>query len=159
MNFKEILKVFGFILLCQTAGIIGSFFTFDSISGWYAGLVKPEFSPPNWIFGPVWITLYTLMGISAYMVYKKGFEKKKVKLALAFFSGQLILNALWSILFFGLQSPISALVCIILLLFMIISTIVLFWRISKNAALLMIPYVLWVSFASILNYFIWALNP
>ena len=158
MKPKEIAKLLGFIFLCQLAGIIGSVFTFQAIPGWYAQLVKPEFSPPNWVFGPVWITLYTLMGISAYMIYKKGFEKKNVKLALSFFGGQLILNALWSILFFGLQSPLSALVCIIALLLMILATMVLFWRISKNAALLMIPYVLWVSFASILNYFIWALN-
>jgi tryptophan-rich sensory protein len=140
-------------------GIIGSFFTFDSISGWYADLAKPEFSPPNWVFGPVWITLYTMMGISAYLIYKKGFEKKNVKLALSFFGGQLILNALWSILFFGFQSPLAALICIIALLTMIILTIVLFWRVSKSAALLLVPYMLWVSFASVLNYFIWAFNP
>ena len=158
MNVKEMFTLFAFILLCQMAGIIGSFFTFDSIPGWYAGLVKPEFSPPNWVFGPVWITLYTLMGISAYIVYKKGFEKKDVKLALGLFGGQLVLNALWSIIFFGFQSPLSALICIIALLLMIISTIVLFWKISRNAALLMVPYVLWVSFASILNHFIWLLN-
>ncbi len=159
MDLKEIGMVFVFILLCQMAGIIGSLFTFDAIPGWYAGLAKPEFSPPNWIFGPVWISLYTIMGISAYLVFKKGFEKKEVKLALTFFGVQLLLNALWSIIFFGLQSPLSALFCILALLCMIIGTVFLFWRISKVAALIMVPYVIWVSFASILNYFIWMLNP
>lgn len=159
MDLKEIGKALAFIIICQMAGIIGSLFTFQAIAGWYAGLVMPDFSPPNWVFGPVWTTLYTLMGISAYLVYRKGWGRKDVQSALYVFGFQLILNALWSIVFFGLQSPAYALVCIFLLLLSILASMALFWRIDKVSALLLLPYLLWVSFASILNYFIWILNP
>jgi tryptophan-rich sensory protein len=159
MEIKEIGKALAFILICNMAGIIGSVFTFDAIPGWYATLAKPDFSPPNWVFGPVWTTLYTLMGIAAYLIYRKGYGKKEIKMALTVFGGQLVLNALWSILFFGLQSPMMAFICIIILLAMILWCIRLFWSISKAAALLMVPYALWVSFATVLNYSIWMLNP
>ena len=159
MKLEEIGKVIVFIIICQMAGIIGSFFTFDSVGGWYAELAKPELSPPNWVFGPVWITLYSLMGIAAYLVYKKGFNKKRIKTAVYVFGGQLVFNALWSIIFFGLQSVFVALLCIIVLLALIVWTTILFWKISKPAAILMIPYIIWVSFATFLNYSIWMLNP
>ncbi len=148
-----------FILLSLAAGAIGSIFTLNSIPTWYATLSKPSFAPPNWLFGPVWTTLYILMGISAYLIWEKGMKKKLVRNALLLFALQLILNALWSILFFGLRSPLYGLVCIALLWLSIALTIKLFYSIDKRAAYLLIPYILWVSFASILNYSIWMLNP
>lgn len=159
MELKEIGKALAFVLICNLAGLIGSVFTFDAIPGWYAGLAKPEFSPPNWVFGPVWTTLYTMMGIAAYLIHRKGMENDKVRMALMAFGGQLILNTLWSILFFGLRSPMLAFICIIILLAMILWTIRLFFGIARVPALLMVPYALWVSFATVLNYSIWMLNP
>ena len=158
MNGKKILIAIGFIILSQLAGVIGSFFTFDSVTSWYAFLERPDFAPPNWVFAPVWITLYTMMGVSAFFVYDKGFEKQEVRLAMGLFGLQLGLNALWSIFFFGLRSPLLGLICIAALWSAIVLTIASFWRISKKASIILVPYLLWVSFASILNYFIWALN-
>jgi len=158
MNGKDIAVLVGFILICLAAGAIGSIFTFQSIPTWYAGLNKPDFSPPNWVFGPVWTTLYIMMGIAAYLVYAKDVKKKEVRTALMVFSVQLVLNTLWSILFFGLQSPLYGLICIIALWLAIAATIWKFYGIDKNAGRLLAPYILWVSFASVLNYFIWMLN-
>lgn len=160
MQAKDIFVLIAAILLCEAAGIIGSLFTAPSIPGWYATLNKPSFNPPNWVFGPVWTTLYALMGISLYLVWKKGQENKKIdiKLPLAIFGFQLFLNFLWSILFFGMQSPLLGLLCIIPLWLSIAATIFYFYKISKTAAYLLIPYILWVSFASILNASIWMLN-
>ena len=146
------------ILLCQFAGIVGSVFTASSVQTWYVTLQKPDFNPPSWLFGPVWITLYTLMGISAYLVWDKGWKKNQVKVALLVFAVQLIMNSFWSILFFGLQSPSYAFIQIIFLWLFIVLTILKFYKISKTAGLLLIPYLLWVSFAAILNYYIWQLN-
>jgi tryptophan-rich sensory protein len=147
-----------FVLVCLIAGAIGSFFTFPSIQGWYSTLNKPSFNPPNWVFGPVWTLLYILMGIAAYLVYEKGFNQKKVRIALASFDVQLLLNVLWSFLFFGLHSPVYGLLCIIALWFSIALTMAKFYEISRTAGLLFVPYILWVSFASILNLSIWMLN-
>jgi tryptophan-rich sensory protein len=146
------------IIICQAAGFLGSFFTFPAIGDWYAGLKKPGFSPPDWVFGPAWITLYTLMAISAYLVWHQGFEKKEVKTALIIFALQLVFNILWSWLFFGLQSPFVALIEIIVLWFLIALTILKFWKISQLAGLLLLPYLAWVSFAALLNFFIYRLN-
>ncbi|MBU0591749.1 tryptophan-rich sensory protein [Candidatus Micrarchaeota archaeon] len=156
MKLKNILYLIGFIILCELAGLIGSFFTIQSVQGWYLTLIKPEFNPPSWIFAPVWTTLYALMGISAYLVFTSG--KKESKSALLIFGGQLILNTLWSIIFFGLQSPFLAFLTIIVLWAMIVWTIYAFYHISKKSAVLLIPYILWVSFAAVLNYFIMVLN-
>jgi len=145
-------------LVCLFAGLIGSFFTIDSIATWYTTLQKPGFNPPNWVFGPVWTTLYTLMGISAYLVWMKGWDKKEVRVALWVFILQLVLNTMWSIIFFGAKELFSAFVEIVFLWLAIVFTIFLFNRISRNAALLMVPYLLWVSFAAFLNYSIWQLN-
>lgn len=158
MELKEIGKALAFIIVCQMAGVIGSVFTFDAIPGWYATLVKPDFSPPNWVFGPVWTTLYAMMGMAAYLVYRH-IGSTGAKQTLLVFGGQLALNALWSIIFFGMRSPDLAFACIIALLAAIAATICLFWKISRNAALLMVPYLLWVLFATALNYQIWMLNP
>lgn len=143
------------IVLCLLAGIIGSIFTTSAIPTWYAALQKPAFSPPNWIFGPVWTMLYILMGIALYIVWN---NKKKSKTGLTFFGIQLALNALWSIIFFGLKSPAYAFVNIVLLWISILLTIIYFYKTSKTAAYLLIPYILWVSFAAVLNFYIMMLN-
>jgi tryptophan-rich sensory protein len=140
-------------------GIMGSLFmTADTLGNWYANINKPAFSPPNWVFGPVWTTLYIMMGISAYLIWRKGLDSKLVRVALVCFIVQLILNAIWTPLFFGLRSPLAGLIDIVLLLSAIDLTVILFLRISKPAALLLVPYVLWVLFATILNASIYLLN-
>ena len=154
----EILILFSSIIICQLAGIIGSVFTTSSIPGWYANINKPSFNPPNWVFAPVWTTLYLLMGISLYLIWRNGLSDKNVKIAFIVFIFQLVLNALWSILFFGLQSPFLAFIEIVFLWIAILISIILFFRISRIAAYLLIPYILWVSFASVLNFSIWRLN-
>ena len=146
------------IVLCQLAGIIGSVFTVNSIPTWYATLVKPTFNPPSWVFGPVWTILYTLMGISLYLVMSKGLKKKEVGLAVRAFTWQLILNSFWSIIFFGWKNIFLALVEIIVLLTLVVVTIVRFYKINKVAAYLLIPYLIWGSFATFLTYGIWTLN-
>ncbi len=151
-------KLVASIIICQLAGIIGSFFTVSSVSTWYLTLNKPFFNPPSWLFGPVWITLYFLMGISLYIVWNKGIGSKEAKIAISIFGVQLILNTLWSIIFFGINSPLFAFIEIILLWIAIVMTIVYFYRISKTASYLLVPYLLWVSFAAILNFAIYYLN-
>ncbi|MFA5247628.1 MAG: TspO/MBR family protein [Patescibacteria group bacterium] len=158
MKINNVSKAILAILICQVAGIVGSVFTTPSIATWYAGLARPVFSPPNWIFAPVWTTLFTLMGISAFLIWRAGLKRCEVKIALAVFVGQLVLNTCWSIIFFGLHSPMFAFFEIIILWSFILASIILFAKISKLAAVLLIPYILWVSFASVLNYFIWRLN-
>jgi len=158
LKVRGIGKIIFAIVICQLAGAIGSVFTFSSIPTWYASLQKPAFSPPNWLFGPAWLTLYTLMGVSLYLVWQKGLKNKKVKHAVTVFAIQLVLNALWSIIFFGLRLPFIAFIEILLLWVAIAYTILSFYRISRNAAYLLVPYILWVSFAAILNYSIWILN-
>lgn len=147
-----------FIIISELAGVIGSLFTTPSIAGWYAGIIKPELNPPAWVFGPVWTTLFVLMGIAAFLVWRKGYGRKDVKIALGLFYGQLILNTLWSIIFFGLHSPGGAFIEIIFLWLAILATIIAFAKISRPAAWLLLPYILWVSFAAYLNYSIWILN-
>ena len=155
---KKPLGILVFIVICELAGIIGSIFTTPSIPGWYAGLVKPAFNPPGWVFAPVWTILYAMMGLAAYLVYDKGPRRPEVRKALAIFAIQLVLNALWSIVFFGARQILGAVIVIILLWVMILVTIRLFSRISKTAAYLLIPYLLWVSFAAVLNISLYILN-
>jgi len=157
MNSK-ITKLIISIAACQLAGVIGSFFTAPSISTWYATLEKPSFVPPNWLFAPAWILLYLLMGISAYLIWMKGWERKEVREALMVFVLQLILNTLWSVLFFGLQSPLYGFVVIVILWLVILFTILKFYPIFQKAAYLLIPYILWVSFTALLNLSILILN-
>ncbi|MBI2598419.1 MAG: tryptophan-rich sensory protein [Candidatus Diapherotrites archaeon] len=158
MDTAGAIKLIISIVICQAAGLVGSIFTFPAIAGWYSTIQKPVFTPPNWVFAPVWTTLFLLMGISLYLVWNKGFENKKSKTAVSVFGLQLGLNVLWSFLFFGLQNPLLAFIEIILLWLAILATIILFYRISKSASYLLIPYLLWVSFATFLNYSIWVLN-
>ncbi|MFA6459292.1 MAG: TspO/MBR family protein [Candidatus Paceibacterota bacterium] len=156
MNNK--LKLIVSIVISELAGILGSIFTVSAIPTWYASLTKPALNPPSWIFGPVWTTLYALMGIAAFLVWKKGWDRKDVRKALAVFGLQLVLNAVWSTIFFGLHSPLWALIDIALMWLAIVWTMILFYKISKPAMYLLVPYILWVSFASYLNYSIWMLN-
>jgi len=157
-NINKIVKIIAAVLICELAGIVGSIFTTPSIPTWYASLSKPTFAPPNWLFAPVWTTLFALMGISAYLVWSKGTKKKEVRIALVVFGIQLLLNIFWSYLFFGLQNPLYAFFEIIILWSAIALTIFKFYKISKNAALLLLPYIIWVSIAATLNYYIWILN-
>lgn len=152
------LKLILSIFICQAAGLIGTIFTMDSIPTWYAALNKPSFNPPNWLFGPVWTVLYLMMGISLFIVWKEGLKNKIVKSAFIIFMVQLFLNTIWSIVFFGMQSPAGGLIIIILLWIMILVTILKFLKISRVAGILLIPYLLWVSFATFLNYSIFILN-
>lgn len=152
------MKLIGCIAIAETAGIIGSLFTLPSIPTWYAGLTKPALAPPNWIFGPVWTTLFALMGVAAFLVWRKGIDRTDVKVALGIFLGQLVLNTLWSIIFFGFQNPGGAFIEIIFLWVAIIATIIACTKVSKPAAWLLVPYILWVSFAAYLNYSLWILN-
>jgi len=147
---KNLPKLVISIIIPLAVGFISSFFTRDSISAWYDQLAKPALSPPNWIFFPVWTLLYVLMGVSLYLVWRKGFNNK-TKTAIYIFSAQLLLNFLWTFLFFGLKSMFVAFAEIVVLWVMILVTIVRFYRISKEAAYLLIPYIIWVSFASYLN--------
>ncbi len=154
----EFLKLIFAIFITQSAGFIGAIFTANSVTTWYTTIAKPVFNPPSWIFGPVWTLLYLMMGIALYLVYKEGVHKREVQIALLVFGLQLALNTLWSIIFFGAENPQFAFFEIIALWIAIFATIAVFWRISKLAAFLLIPYLLWVSFASVLNAAIWMLN-
>ena len=147
------------IIICELVGIISIPFTLSAIPNWYQTLIRPPFSPPNWIFAPVWTILYFMMGVSLYIIWQKGAKNKKVKTALIYFYIQLFLNFLWSFLFFGLHSPILGLMDILALWIFIILSINQFSKINKTAAYILIPYLFWVSFASILNYSIVMLNP
>jgi tryptophan-rich sensory protein len=144
------------IVVCQLAGIIGSLFTMPAIPAWYAALNKPAFAPSGTVIGAVWLVLYTLMGISLYLVWQKGINKK-TRPALYAFGIQLALNALWSVLFFGLRSPLYGLIGIVALWFAILVTINTFRKISKHAAWLLVPYIAWVTFAAYLNWSVLAL--
>jgi tryptophan-rich sensory protein len=155
----NVFRLLASVMVCQLAGVIGSIFTASSLEGWYFLLEKPIFNPPSWVFFPVWTILYTLMGISLYLVWKQGIKEREVKTGVFLFGLQLGLNTLWSLLFFGLKSPYYAFLEILILWAAILLTIIQFWKISKSASLLLIPYILWVSFAALLNYQIWVLNP
>ena len=155
---KNLLKLIVCIVICQLAGVIGSIFTMDNISTWYPTLTKPPLQPPNWIFGPVWISLYILMGISLFLVIKNGFSVPGVKAATAMFAVQLVLNSIWSIVFFGMHELLISVVVIAALWIMILLTMLKFKPISFTAAVLLLPYLLWVSFASYLNSAIYVLN-
>jgi translocator protein len=147
------------VVICMLAGVIGSFFTTPNIATWYESLHKPWFTPPSWVFGPVWTTLFILMGISLFLVLREGWERKDVQIGTAIFGVQLVLNILWSYLFFGLHSPLYGLIGIAALWIAILVTIIWFFRISRPAAILLVPYIIWVSIASALNYGIFVLNP
>jgi translocator protein len=143
---------------CLVIGFLTSFATQSSVNDWFVSLNKPSFNPPNWIFAPVWTILYVMMGIAAGLVWAKGFHHLWVKTALYHFGFQLLLNASWSIVFFGLKKPFWGLLVIISLLILLVLTIKWFKVVNKTAALLLIPYFLWICFSTILNYKIWEMN-
>ena len=155
---NKLLKIIFSLLICQLAGVVGAIFNGIAVKTWYAHINKPGFTPPNWIFGPVWITLYVLMGISLFLVWNADINTKAKQTALVLFFIQLILNTLWSYFFFYLQSPLYGLIEIVTLLIFIIFTMLKFFPIRSLAGLLLVPYVLWVGFAAVLNYSIWQLN-
>jgi len=159
MSNAKWLRLFGWVLMCLlVGGLLGSLFTTPAIPTWYSTLVKPSFQPPNWLFGPVWTILYILMGISAFLIWESGAPKKVKNTAIIIFLVQLGLNALWSPIFFTLHMLLLALVEIIILWIAILITMIKFYRISKPASILLVPYFLWVSFASFLSFHIWLLN-
>jgi len=156
---SKVVKIIVAVVICLLVGYASGMATQSSIETWYPTLIKPVFNPPNWLFGPVWTILYTMMGVSAGLIWaKKNQSPDLVKNALLLFSIQLILNAVWSFLFFGLNNTLLAFIEIILLGLLIFETIKKFKPIDTLAAKLMIPYLLWVSFATILNGSIWWLN-
>jgi len=177
MKFNNFLKLLASIIICELAGVVGSVFTSPEIEAWYKNLKKPAFNPPNWVFGPAWIIIFILMGISLYLVWQKKFEPKIISaqtynpLSQKFLSGswrrlnivlifvtQLVLNILWSVLFFGAHSVAAGFFELLMLWFAIVFTMVNFHRVSKVATWILLPYILWVSFAGILNFYIWILN-
>ncbi|MFX1450613.1 MAG: TspO/MBR family protein [Promethearchaeota archaeon] len=156
---KQLLQLILCIILCQIAGIIGSFSTAPAIATWYQFLNKPSFTPPPWLFAPVWISLYTLMGIATFLIWNKGLDELNNKIGIIFFSIQLVLNALWSIVFFGFKSILGGLILLITLDIAVIITTVMYFKVYKIAGALLIPYIIWLSIATALNYSIWVLNP
>ncbi len=158
MRLRYVIGFFVSIGICLAAGAIGAFFTAGALSVWYAELVKPPFTPPDWLFAPVWMVLYIMMGISVFLIWCEGFENDEVKWGIGLFAIQLVLNVLWSFVFFGLNSIIGGLVVIIALWFAILFTMLHFFRVTAFAGWLLIPYFVWVSFATILNYSFLVLN-
>ena len=145
------------ILICFAAAGMGGLATTSGLESWYGELNKPSWNPPNWLFGPVWSMLYTMMAIAAWMVWRR-VRWPESRIAIGLFAFQLALNSLWSLLFFGMQRPGWAALEIVVLWVAILATIVAFWKHSKVAGGLLIPYLMWVSFATVLNFTIWRLN-
>jgi len=159
MSRKDVLRLIIACAISLSAGVIGTLTVGDGgFQSWYSGIEKPSFTPPNWVFGPVWTVLYILMGVAAFLVWRRGLASRAVQVALGWFLGQLVLNALWSPVFFGWHRIDLALVVIVLLWAAIVVALYRFLRVSRAAALLLVPYLLWVSFATILNAAIWRLN-
>nr|WP_094766555.1 TspO/MBR family protein [Pseudozobellia thermophila] len=155
---NKILHITYSVGICMAIALLSSFVTQGSVNDWYLTLNKPDFTPPNWVFAPVWTLLYISMGVAAGIVWTKGFYHLWVKTALYHFAFQLLLNAAWSIVFFGLKELFWAVIVIISLLILLIFTIRWFKVVSKLAAWLLVPYLLWVCFAAVLTYRIWELN-
>jgi len=149
---KNLGKLIISIVICEMAGVIGSIFTSSSVKTWYLTINKPSFNPPSWLFAPVWVALFLLMGIAMFLVWNKN------KKGLIIFFIQLFFNILWSAMFFGLKSPLFGLIVIVILWVLILLTIVRFFKISPPAGELLIPYILWVTFATVLNLAIVLLN-
>lgn len=153
----KLLTPFISIVIAEAAGLLGSLVTTPAVKTWYPTLMKPAWNPPASVFGPVWTVLYVLMGIAAAIVWNHR-ELPGAKAALWVYGVQLVLNLAWSLLFFGLKNPGIALIEICVLLVTIIITTIMFWRVNTWAGVLMLPYIVWVSFATYLNYTIWSLN-
>jgi|AntRauTorcE11898_2_1112593.scaffolds.fasta_scaffold00099_17 tryptophan-rich sensory protein len=145
------------IVVTELAGIVPAILTANEVAEWYPTLASPPLTPPSWVFGPVWTVLFAALGVAAYLVYRER-EHEMRAFALGFFGVQLALNTSWSLVFFGMQAPAAALVVIVLLLVAIAATIVAFDQVDRRAALLMVPYLAWVAFATYLNAGFWYLN-
>ena len=158
-DIKEILRLIVSIVIVFLAGAVGTVYTLKEITTWYVTLAKPSWTPPNWAFGPIWTALYILIGISLYLVWREGLDRRDVRIALLVFATQLILNVVWSLIFFGTHNIFGGLVLVILLWISILANIIVFYRISQPAGLILIPYLIWVSIASYLNYSVFLLNP
>jgi benzodiazapine receptor len=143
------------IVVCEAAGLVGSVFTISAIPTWYAALEKPWFTPPNWLFAPVWLSLYFLMGVSLYLLWGK---MQQARAALGAFALQFVLNILWSVIFFGAHQLFYGFVVISALWAAILATIVLSYSVSRGASVALLPYILWVTIAAGLNYYVWVLN-
>lgn len=152
------LKLIISVAIPLLAGFIGSFFTSATVDTWYQTLTKPSFNPPGWIFGPVWTLLFILMGLALYLVWNQGWKKPEVRIGIYFFAGQMFLNVLWSFLFFYFQNPLYSFIEIIILWLAIFGTIITFYKVDKRTLYLLLPYILWVSFAAVLNLAIVLLN-
>lgn len=156
---SKYLRIIYCVAICLVVGYLSSITTQSSINTWYPTLIKPSFNPPNWLFAPVWTLLFIMMGVAAGMIWNQlENQKELVKKALLFFTVQLLLNALWSYLFFGLNNVLLALIEIVLLWLIIYETFYIFKKIDKKAAYLFIPYLIWVGFAAVLNGSIYYLN-
>jgi benzodiazapine receptor len=145
-----------FYLACFLAAGLGSLFTMISLGSWYTALAKPSWNPPSWVFGPVWTVLYAMMAVAGWLVWRRG--GAAIRPALRWFAVQLVLNVGWSAVFFGLQMPGPAFAEILVLWIAIAATLRTSWRVSRPAGILLVPYLLWVSFAAVLNFAIWRLN-
>lgn len=151
------------ILAVEVVGASGAIFTASGLASWYPSLVQPDLAPPNWVFGPVWTTLFALMGVATWLVWRRaGDESERVRrgarFAVGVFAAHMVVNVAWSGVYFGLQSLFWGLVVIAVLWLVIVASMAAYWRVDRRAALLLIPYLVWVSFASYLNYAFWALN-
>lgn len=155
---KNLAKFAVSVLGCELVGLLGTPFTVSAIPTWYTTLAKPVFAPPNWLFGPAWTLLYFLMGTAFYLVWKQGWQTKNVKDAGMYFFAQLALNFIWSPVFFGLRAPMLGLGVIVAMWVLIVLTMTKFYPLSKSAFYLLVPYLLWVSFATLLNAAIVVLN-
>jgi len=158
MTFRSIAVLIVAVLVPLAVGILGSFSTMDSVRTWYPSLVRPSFAPPTWVFGPVWTALYAMMGVASWLVWRQGFAQPEVRGALAVYGVQLVFNLIWSWLFFGLQRPFLALLDIVVLLVLIVVSVIRFAAVDRRAALLLLPYLAWVAFATVLNGGFWWLN-
>jgi len=147
----------GSIVVCELAGIVPSLLTAGDVATWYPTLAKPAFTPPSWLFGPVWTLLYLLMGVALYLVWRSDPGRPR-RIALAIFGVQLVLNAAWTLVFFGAREILGGLVVIVALLAAILAAMAAARRVDRRAALLLVPYLCWVGFATALNYEIWRLN-
>ena len=155
---REVPMLIGSILIPLVIGYLGAIVTIPQISTWYSTLSKPWWSPPNWLFGPIWTTLYLLMGIALFFVWREGLHRRDVRFAILIFSVQLALSLLWSIVFFSFHALFGSFIVVMLLWLAILANIIAFLIISKWAGFLLVPYIVWVSIASYLNYSVYLLN-
>ena len=155
---SEVGKLVGSIAACEGAGLIGAFFTTPAITTWYVTLAKPWFTPPNWVFAPVWTSLYALMGVAVFLVWRRGLAQPGVKPAFILFWVQLVVNIMWSVVFFGWHSIPGGVVIIICLWVLVLITMIKFFKLSRVAGGLLTPYLAWLSIASALNVWVLTLN-